>query len=311
MVCAFALHDRLASGSRCLDKTQVERERSVSTQAELAVTYDVSNDFFRLWLDERMNYSCALFANDHTTLEEAQSNKLAWFHDRLQLSPRSSVIDIGCGWGGNLEFLTIDKGLRDVTGITLSSAQYEEVMRRSLPGVSAHCVSYKDFVPHNPFDAAVSIGMFEHLATPEQARSGENVEVYRNYFRKVRNWTKAGASFGLQTVISTHLPRDSAAAREIHWTTQNIFPGAITPRLETVIQTASPYWEVMEIRTRREHYRRTVTEWLNRLSSHERVVRENWGTQVFSEYHRYLAACAMAFAENYQSLAQLILRRCD
>jgi cyclopropane-fatty-acyl-phospholipid synthase len=202
-------------------------------------------------------------------------------------------------------------GLRDVTGITLSRAQYEEVKQRALPGVKAHCISYRDFTPVRPFDAAVSIGMFEHLATPEQARSGESLTIYRDYFRIVREWTRPGAWFGLQTVVSTQMPRDRAAIREIHWTTRNIFPGAITPRLEAITAAASPYWEIMELHTRREHYERTSKEWLRRLNANEPLIRQRWGDAVFVDYRRYLEACAMAFANGYQSLAQILLRRID
>lgn len=283
----------------------------MSTQAQLAVTYDISNDFFRLWLDKRMNYSCALFYNGTTTLEDAQTNKLRWFYEGIRLSQESRVVDIGCGWGANLEFLSKDMGLRDLTGITLSRAQYEELKQRSLPGVTVHCLSYKDFEPERPFDAAVSIGMFEHLASPQQARSGESLRIYRDYFRRVRNWTRPGAWFGLQTVICGRIPRDREALQEIGWTTHSIFPGAISPRIEAIAASVTPYWEIMELHTRRKHYEKTATEWLRRLTANELAIRERWGDRIFAEYQRYLSACVMAFREGYQSLAQFILRRVD
>ena len=82
----------------------------MSTQEQLAVSYDVSNDFYRLWLDQRMIYSCALFNNETESLEQAQINKLKWMHDAAKLSSKSRVLDIGCGWGGNLDFLAADMG---------------------------------------------------------------------------------------------------------------------------------------------------------------------------------------------------------
>ena len=202
----------------------------MSNQQQLAVTYDVSNEFFRLWLDERMMYSCALFLHPDDSLEQAQINKLAWFHDRLQLGPQSRVLDIGCGWGGALNFMVQDKGLKDATGITLSRAQHDAMAEKNVKGVSALCVSYKDFAPPPVFDAAFSIGMFEHLASSEQARNGESIHIYRDYFRRVKSWTKPGALFGLQSVISLRIPRDREALQEIGWTTEKIFPGAISPR---------------------------------------------------------------------------------
>jgi cyclopropane-fatty-acyl-phospholipid synthase len=283
----------------------------MSTQQELAVTYDVSNDFFRLWLDKRMNYSCALFLDPRDTLEQAQTNKLRWFHDRLQLSPSSRVLDIGCGWGGALEFLARDMRLSDTTGITLSRAQYQELDKKALPGVQVHCVSYEDYEPKEKFDAALSIGMFEHLANSAQTRSGENLPIYRNYFRRVRDWTRPGARFGLQSVISWRIPRERDALREIAWTTEQIFPGAISPRLESIVATAAPYWEVIEIHTRRGHYERTADEWLRRLTAQREAICEQWGEPLFRDYQRYLGACVSAFASGHQSLAQLILQRVD
>jgi cyclopropane-fatty-acyl-phospholipid synthase len=283
----------------------------MSTQQELSVTYDVSNDFFRLWLDKRMNYSCALYRKAEDTLEQAQTNKLRWFYDQMGLSPHSRVLDIGCGWGGALEFLSRDMGLSDVTGITLSSAQYHELREKALSGVQIHCVSYQDYEPGEKFDAALSIGMFEHLASPADARNGTSLSIYRNYFQRVREWTRPGARFGLQCVISWQIPRDRESLHEIAWTTQQIFPGAVSPRLESVVMAASPHWEILRISTRRIHYERTAAEWLRRLNAHRPQICEQWGDKLFLDYQRYLGACVSAFAKGHQSLAQVILQRVD
>lgn len=283
----------------------------MSTQEQIAVSYDVSNEFFRLWLDKRMNYSCALFDEDAETLEEAQTNKLRWHYEAAKLTPDSRVLDIGCGWGANLEFLVRDMRLQDVTGITLSRAQFAELQQKSLPGVTVHCISYKDFTPERPFDGIISIGMFEHLATPEQARSGDSIRIYRDYFRRAWEWSTEGAWFALQTVIGGRIPRNRTALQDIGWTTYSVFPGAISPRLEAVITSVSPYWEIVDLRTRRDHYEKTSAEWLMRLIANEAVIRERWGHRLFEDYRRYLEACVMAFRGGYQSLAQFALRRMD
>src|SRR5215470_5684107 len=119
--------------SRCL------RESALSTKADIAVTYDVSNDFFSLWLDRRMIYSCALFEGTDD-LDQAQINKLAWFHEKARVTPEKRVLDIGCGWGGLMDFLSLEKGVRDVTGITLSEAQFSTIPEKGTPGISAECI---------------------------------------------------------------------------------------------------------------------------------------------------------------------------
>src|ERR1044071_4342816 len=97
-----------------------------STQSEVEVSYDVDNEFFRLWLDERMNYTCGLFEGTDN-LEQAQLNKLAWLSKAAHVGPESTVLDIGCGWGANLEYLALVSKVKAAHGITLSSAQFAEI----------------------------------------------------------------------------------------------------------------------------------------------------------------------------------------
>lgn len=282
----------------------------MSTKADIAVTYDVSNEFFSLWLDRRMIYSCALFEGTDD-LEEAQTRKLSFFHDKARVTPEKRVLDIGCGWGGLMEFLTREKGVRDVTGITLSTAQYTAIKEKATPGISIDLISYLDYRPEQKFDAVISIGMFEHIATPEQVRGGENIRVYRDYFRRAWEWTTPGAWFGLQSVIGALLPRRREEIRDLSWGTSTIFPGAVTPRLEAIVAAANPYWEVMEVWTRREHYAQTTAAWLRRLQENESRIREQWGDRTYEDYERYLAGCVRIFERGYQSLAQVVLRRND
>jgi len=280
----------------------------VSNKEDINVSYGVDNDFFRLWLDESMAYTCAVFQSEHDSLEQAQRNKHEFLRRAARIDSDSSVLDIGCGWGANLDYLTRSVGVRDAVGITLSSDQYEEILRRDIPHAQVECVDYRNYQPGRQFDAVMSIGMFEHVATPQETRRGEHIDIYRNYFRRAWEWTKPGAWFALQTVIGARMPR-GAALREIGWVTSSVFPGAISPRLDAILDSLSPHWEVMELTTRRDHYARTTGEWLRRLENNEALIRERFGAAVFEDYQRYLGACVMAFEEGYQSLAQFALRR--
>jgi cyclopropane-fatty-acyl-phospholipid synthase len=227
------------------------------------------------------------------------------------VTPEKRVLDIGCGWGGLMDFLAIEMGVMDVNGITLSEAQYSAIKKRATHGVSAELISYLDYKPERKFDAVISIGMFEHIATPEQVRGGENIRVYRDYFRRAWEWTNPGAWFGLQSVMGAQLPRKREDVRDLAWGTSAIFPGAITPRPEAIMAAVNPYWEVMEFWTRREHYARTTAAWLSRLRQNESLIRDRWGDQTFEEYDRYLAGCVRTFEKGFQSLAQIVLRRID
>jgi cyclopropane-fatty-acyl-phospholipid synthase len=282
----------------------------VSTQADVEVSYDVSNDFFRLWLDRRMNYTCALF-DGTDDLDRAQERKLEWHAAAAGITPQSRLLDIGCGWGACLDYMTTEKGVRSATGITLSPSQAAEVRARGLPGVDVRCVSYEDFEPDGRFDAVVCICMMEHICTPGQVRAGEHIARYRDFFGRVWRWTTPGARFGLQTILRDRVPRDRRDLADVAWVTTEIFPGGLSLRMEDVVRAVSPWWEIVTVQTRREDYRRTCEKWRRRLRAAEPVVRERWGDRLFDDYDRYLSTCIRAFERRYQSLAQWALVRVD
>jgi cyclopropane-fatty-acyl-phospholipid synthase len=282
-----------------------------STKDQVQVSYDVSNEFFRLWLDERMNYTSAVYESPEQSLEAAQLNKLRILADFAHVTPASKVLDIGCGWGANLEYLATTRGVKNGYGITLSSAQMEEINQRKIPGVKAYCCDYKDHVPEVKYDAVISICMIDHLVTPEEARHGKAVDNLRKYFRKTHEWTAPGSWFGLQHIVRNRVPRDKKDLADVHWVTHEIFPGGLNLRIEEVVQAVNPYWEIIEMHSRRLDYRATTHEWRKRLRDHEAQIRERWGSQVFEDYDRYLSTCVTAFEKHYSSLAQYALRRID
>lgn len=282
----------------------------MSDQRQVAVSYDVGNEFFRLWLDKRMSYTCGVFDNTDD-LDHAQVAKLNIMADYAKVTPDSRVLDLGCGWGANLEHLVLDRGVRQAHGITLSLAQYHEITARNLPRVTAECLSYTDFVPQHQFDAIISIGMIEHLATPEQTRNGEAVAIYRDLFRRAWQWSEPGSHFALQCGVRDRVPRQRGDIRDLAWLSNHIFPGGMDPRIEDVVCAVGPYWEVVQMRTRRLDYRLTCLHWRERLRAHENEIRERWGSTLFDEYDRYLSICIRAFEQRYQSLVQWSLRRVD
>jgi cyclopropane-fatty-acyl-phospholipid synthase len=282
----------------------------MSTQADIEVSYDVGNEFFRLWLDDRMNYTCALWEYGDD-LETAQRRKLAYLSELADTGPGGSVLDLGCGWGANLEYQALTREVRQAYGITLSPAQAEEARARQVPRSTVELTDYRKFEADEPFDAAMCIGMMEHIATPQDVWTGANLRRYHDFFRRVHRWTRPGARFALQVILRDRAPRDRADLAELHWTTHHIFPGGISLRLEDVIKTVDPYWEIVTVASRRWHYERTCTEWRHRLRTHETEIRRRWGDQVFADYDRYLTVCVTAFQRRYQSLAQFGLRRLE
>jgi len=279
-----------------------------STQAEIDLSYSISNDFFKLWLDEDMHYTSASFLNEGETLEQAQINKANILADFAEVTPDSLVLDIGCGWGSMLHCLK-NRGVKRADGITLSSGQLEWLNDRKLEGVRGILCDYALYEPEEKYDALVSVEMIDHLCSPAQARKGLAVEIYREYFKRLAGWVKPGAHFGFQAILRNVVPRRRKDLEDMAFTANVIFPGGLNPRLEELIMAAHPYWEVMEVRTQREDYGKTVAEWLRRMQMHEDHIRKTWGDQLYDDYDRYLSTCVRAFNNHWSSDVQMKLRQ--
>ncbi len=280
-----------------------------STQAEIDESYSVSNDFFKLWLDEGMHYTSASFLTGEESLEEAQINKCRILYDYAEMNEDKLILDIGCGWGSNLEYLST-RGVKRAHGITLSTAQAEWINQRGLPGVTAKLMDFHDYEPEEKYDALVSIEMIDHICSPEQARKGMAVELYREYFKRCHSFVKPGAWFACQAILRDRVPRTRKDLEDLAFTADVIFPGGLNPRLEELIMAVRPYWEIVELRTQRECYGKTTGEWLRRLRANEATIRERWGDKVYVDYERYLDTCVRAFDAQWSSDVQLKLRWC-
>jgi cyclopropane-fatty-acyl-phospholipid synthase len=280
----------------------------MSTRNEIKRSYDLDNGFFRLWLDRKMNYSCGLHESTGSE-EEAQVRKLAWICRAARVKPGQAVLDIGCGWGAGLDYLVKECGVKEAHGITLSEAQHFEICGRGDPRISVSNCSYLDYRPQVKFDAVISIGMLEHVVSAEDVRAGKHLEIYQQFFRLAREWTNPDSWFGLQLIHTASLPRDAADLRDLVWGSKTIFPGAFAPRMEVIVQALRPFWEVIEIRTRREDYALTTREWHRRLQAHEALIRKKWGDRVYSDYDRYLSSSVRMFEKGYLTLGQYSLRR--
>jgi len=290
-----------------------------STQAEVEIGYDISNEFFRLWLDERMHYTSAVFDAEHTTLEQAQRNKSRWLADFAEVTAESLVLDIGCGWGANLEYLSLERKVKEAHGITLSRAQADEITARKLPGVKMWVEDYKDFNPTQKYDALISIEMIDHLVSPKQQQEGLSIPIYRDYFNKTAKWVKPGACFGFQAILRDRVPRTRADLEDLKFTADVIFPGGLNPRLEELVAACGQSWEIVQLNTRRVDYGKTTAEWLRRYRMNkEKIMASGWGERrmsngetVWVNYERYLVTCVKAFANHWSSDVQMKLRLKD
>jgi cyclopropane-fatty-acyl-phospholipid synthase len=153
------------------------------------------------------------------------------------------------------------------------------------------------------------ICMMEHIATPAEARAGVHIDRYRDFFRRVHAWTLPGAHVALQAITTNVVPRNRADLEDMRHANNVIFPGGLCPRVEDLVVSVNPYFEIIEMHSRRLHYRRTAECWLERLRRHEGAIERRWGRALYDDYERYLSFCVRAFERHYQSLHQFSLRR--
>lgn len=279
-----------------------------STQSEIEVAYDISNDFFKLWLDTNMHYTSAVFTRPDQSLEEAQEAKARVLYEFAEVTADKRVCDIGCGWGSMLDYV-VRRGCKEAVGISLSTEQTAWANDRGHKNAKFIVQDYHTYAPTEPFDALVSVEMIDHLCSPAQAREGMAVEIYRAYFNKLASWVKPGSCFGFQAILRNRIPRGRQDLLDLQFTADVIFPGGLNPRLEELIMAVNPSWEIETLHTRRTDYGRTTAEWLRRMRLHETHIRKTWGDQVFDDYDRYLSTCVKGFANHWSSDVQMKLRR--
>jgi cyclopropane-fatty-acyl-phospholipid synthase len=263
--------------------------------------YDVSNAFYRLWLDERMVYSCAYYREATDSLDAAQLNKLDHICRKLRLAPGESLLDIGCGWGG-LIFRAAEQYGVTANGITLSRNQYEhvgrEIVARGLTGrVSVELRDYLDLPEDVYYDKIASIGMFEHVG----------VRRYPKYFGKLYRILKPGGLVMNHGITHNVLGADSLGSGIGEFVDTYVFPGGELTHASVVIAgLAREGFELIDAEALREHYARTLWTWCERLEANEERARVEVGDEKYRIWRVYLAGSAHAFDRGWLSLFQLL-----
>ena len=258
-----------------------------NSRSNVAHHYDLSNDFYRQWLDDDMQYSCAYWDEDVVTLEQAQMAKKAHIAAKLALQPGQRVLDIGCGWGGTALYLNKIADV-NVLGITLSTEQLALAQQRAeAAGVSDRVkfelIDYRDLAVREAgkFDRIVSIGMFEHVGAPQ----------FDTFFRAAANLMTDDGVMLLHTIGRMGKPGSTDA-----FTRKYIFPGGYIPALsETLASSEKIKLIASDIENLRLHYAKTLRQWDLRV----RAVREQVIAQYDERFYRmwifYLAGATAAF----------------
>jgi cyclopropane-fatty-acyl-phospholipid synthase len=284
---------RISRGLRRLQQSN----RIGEARSNVAHHYDVGNAFYRLFLDEGMQYSCAYFLNDSESLETAQRNKLRLIAAKLQLRRGLRILDIGSGWGDLALYLASLEDV-DVTGVTLSAEQHALSNAKAAAAGLAHRVrfelhDYREVT--RTFDRIVSVGMFEHVG----------VHHYGEFFAKV-NALLADDGLMLLHSIGHMSPPGTASP----WLRKYIFPGAYSPALSevfTALEHAS-LWAT-DVEVLRLHYAKTLNHWWRRFEANRATVAAMYDERFCRMWEFYLVSAEMMFRTGSQMVFQMQIAR--
>jgi cyclopropane-fatty-acyl-phospholipid synthase len=272
--------------------------------------YDLSDEFFRLFLDPTQTYSCAYFERDDMTLKEAQIAKIDLSLGKLGLEPGMTLLDIGCGWGATLK-RALEKYDVNVVGLTLSKNQQayvEDLLATSHSPRSTRVLleGWEQF--SEPVDRIVSIGAFEHFGRDR----------YDEFFKMAYASLPSNGVMLLHTIIKPSdeqfaergLPLTMTKLKFFKFIMDEIFPGGMLPFAATVQEHAEKAgFELTRTQPLRLHYARTLEIWADALEARKDEAIAIQSQEVYDRYMRYLTGCAELFNEGYTDICQFTLRK--
>lgn len=285
--------------SNVADHSRAENRQAISFH------YDLSNDFYRLWLDESMVYSCAYFEAGGHSLEQAQAAKLDHICRKLQLAPGEAFLDIGCGWGALIVHAAQNYGVQ-AHGITLSKRQFEWANKRvkeaGLGGrVCVSLMDYRDLKGTGCYDKIASIGMFEHVG----------LKRLPEYFDTVHRLLRPHGVFLNHGI--THCMEGWGDAISSRFINRYVFPDGELDTVGNIQRTMERSgFEIMDVEGLRPHYARTLRHWVQRLEQSHGQALAYVNEATFRVWRLYMAACALEFESGELGVYQILAgRRAD
>lgn len=292
----MAQRNRKKSLFNTFKQTILERNTKSADRRFISYHYDLGNDFYQLWLDPRMVYSCAYYKNDSYSLEQAQIEKIRLCCQKLQLKSNEHLLDIGCGWGSLLITAAKEFGIQGV-GITLSREQLEygrkQIVQEGLENqLQLELLDYRDLPRlHRTFDKVVSVGMFEHVGKP-------NIPLFLESACKV---LRPAGLFLLHTIGKTvEEPTNS-------WIRKYIFPGCYLPDIGSIMKHCTRMGlSFIDCENMRLHYSKTLDSWREQFEKNEIKVRSMFDERFIRMWRFYLAGCSAVFRYGGIHLFQLL-----
>ena len=287
------------------DEAEVKTERTAhdkQTDAEaISYHYDLSNEFYQLWLDQDMAYSCAYFKEPDNTLDQAQQDKFDHLCRKLRLQDGEYLLDVGCGWGGLARFAAREYGVK-VFGITLSKQQLALARQRVedeglASRVELQILDYRDLPQDGRFDKVVSVGMFEHVGHANLAL----------YCQRLFGAVREGGLVMNHGITAKHVDGRPVGRGAGTFIGRYVFPHGELPHLSMIsAQLSEAGLEVVDVESLRLHYAKTLNHWSERLESQLHKAAGMVPEKALRIWRLYLAGCAHAFSKGWINLHQIL-----
>ena len=269
--------------------------------AAIAHHYDVSNEFYALFLDPLMVYTCAYYREPDGKLEQAQADKLDLVCRKLRLRPGETMLDIGCGWGSLAIWAAQHYGVR-AHGVTLSRAQAEHAAARiAREGLTDRClVEYRDVRDLDPgarYDKIAAVGVIEHIGIPN----------YHAFFGRVREMLGDGGLYLNHGITHGFHWRPTS---HTEFLTRYVFPnGDLASLTETMVEMERARFEILDVEGLRAHYARTCRHWVERLQARAAEARAIVGERTYRTWLLYLTCSVVAFETSSIGLYQVLMQK--
>lgn len=290
---------KFTTDKSALKKLIVTSKSRKNQKKEVTAHYDIGNEFYRLWLDETMSYSCGYFKEESYSLYQAQAAKVDHILEKLHLEPGMVLLDIGCGWGFLLKEAVKKYGVKGM-GITLSEEQYkkfsEEIEQDGMQdSLEVKLMDYRELEKSGlQFDRVVSVGMLEHVGRGN----------YELFMKNVDAVLKSKGLFLLHYISALEEHEGDA------WIKKYIFPGGTIPSLREIMSILPEYkFYTLDVESLRRHYNRTLLCWRENFLKHRDEILKLQGEEFTRMWELYLASCAATFHNGIIDLHQILISK--
>ena len=280
-----------------------------SSAPAIQAHYDLSNEFYALWLGPSMSYSSGRWTEGTPDDGAAQAEKVAYFAARLDVAG-GRLLDVGCGWAAQLRPMVERHGVAEGVGLTMSDAQAAWVSERRVPRTEVRLESWVDHDPAQRYDAIMSFGAFEHFAR-DGTTGDARVRAYRAFFARCFGWLPEGGCLGLETIAHDDAPDTSAPLGRgpLGDFVLGLYPESLSPHLCEIVLGFEPYFLVRELRADGRDFGRTIHRWLARLVAHRAEAEAAVGAATYRRFKTYLAASEVQFRLRAITNYRLVLER--